>query len=64
MKLLQDVPCMPLNDIKKAPLTGFERAQQEGTGVYITRWNTVVGVMLTREQYEELVKNSATTHNN
>lgn len=56
MKSLQNVPMMPLSEIKKAPLMGFERAQKEGTGVYVTRWNEVVGVMLTQEQYEGLVE--------
>lgn len=55
MKTLENIPMLSVTEIKKSPMVGFERAAKEGTGAYITNRDKVVGVMLTREQYEELV---------
>lgn len=59
MKSLNDVPMMTIDALKKSPLSGFERAEKEQTGVYVTRWNKVVGVLVTQQQYEDLVKQAA-----
>ena len=59
MKTIGDTPIVPLLDIKKSPMSGFDLAQQEAHPVYVTRWNEVVGVVMTQDQYEELVEKAA-----
>ena len=56
MEILSDVPMLSVTDIKRSPMEGFNKAKDENTGVYITNRDKAVGVMLTREQYEKLVK--------
>lgn len=55
-KTLPDIPMLTITDIKQSPMTGFEAAATHGTGVYITRRGETVGVILTPEKYETLVK--------
>lgn len=55
LKVLQDIPMLSVTEIKRSPMVGFNLAQSSGTGVYITNRNESVGVMLTQEQYEQLV---------
>lgn len=54
-KTLPEIPMMSITDIKEAPMKGFIEAESRDTGVYITNRGNVVGVMLTQEQYENLV---------
>lgn len=55
-KTLPDIPILSITDIKKTPMLGFETAKENETGVYITIRNEIVGVMLTKAQYEDLVE--------
>ncbi|EOI01929.1 hypothetical protein UAY_01338 [Enterococcus moraviensis ATCC BAA-383] len=45
-----------VTDVKQSPMTIFETAKEMNTGVYIYNRKKVAGVMLTAEQYEELIK--------
>ncbi len=54
-KTIADIPILSVTDIKKTPMLGFETAEENETGVYITNRNEIVGVMLSRSQYEALV---------
>lgn len=55
LKTLTDIPMLSITDIKVSPMKGFNQAEREGTGVYITNHNVTVGVLLTPSQYENLV---------
>lgn len=50
-----EVPTASITDVKKSPMDVFQEARDEGTGVYIFNREKVVGVMITREQYELLL---------
>lgn len=56
LKVLNDIPMLSITDIKVSPMKGFRQAETQGTGVYVTNRNDVVGVMLTQTQYETLVR--------
>ncbi|MCA5012606.1 MULTISPECIES: type II toxin-antitoxin system Phd/YefM family antitoxin [unclassified Enterococcus] len=45
-----------ITDVKQSPMTVFATAKKEQTGVYIYNRNRVAGVMLTVEQYEDLLE--------
>ncbi|MBO0469020.1 type II toxin-antitoxin system Phd/YefM family antitoxin [Enterococcus sp. DIV0242_7C1] len=45
-----------ITDVKQSPMTVFATAKKEETGVYIYNRNRVAGVMLTVEQYEDLLE--------
>ena len=55
MKVL-DIEYTNLTDMKKSPSKAFEKAKETNTGVYVFRNSKPYGVVLTREQYEELNK--------
>ncbi|KKK33931.1 hypothetical protein WN59_10005 [Salinicoccus sediminis] len=55
MKIM-DVPMKSVSDIKRSPMSIFEEAKTSENGVYIFNRNEVVGVALTREQYESIHK--------
>jgi PHD/YefM family antitoxin component YafN of YafNO toxin-antitoxin module len=48
------VPTANITDVKKSPGKVFELAAKNDNGVYIFNRGRVAGVMLTREQYENL----------
>jgi len=48
------VPTANVSDVKRSPSEVFARAAKANNGVYIFNRGTVVGVMLTQEQYETL----------
>lgn len=51
-----DVPTSSITEVKKSPMDVFNQAREAGTGVYIFNREKVAGVMLTRDQYEELLQ--------
>lgn len=53
MKIM-DVPMKSVSDIKRSPMSIFEEARESNNGVYILNRNEVVGVALTRDQYESI----------
>lgn len=50
-----DVPTASITEVKRSPMTAFERSRDSENGVYVLSHGTVAGVMLTRDQYENLV---------
>lgn len=50
-----DVPTSSITEVKKSPMDVFNQAREAGTGVYVFNREKIAGVMLTREQYEELL---------
>lgn len=54
MKVL-NVPHESISEHKKSPMRTFEKARDEGSGVYIFNKSEVAGVVITQEQYEEMV---------
>ncbi|WP_411843753.1 hypothetical protein [Salinicoccus sp. HZC-1] len=53
MKIM-NVPMKSVSDIKRSPMRIFERAKESNNGIYILNRNQVVGVVLTRNQYESI----------
>lgn len=51
-----DVPTSSITEVKKSPMDVFAQARKAGTGVYIFNREKIAGVMLTQEQYEELLE--------
>ncbi|MBV7389313.1 type II toxin-antitoxin system Phd/YefM family antitoxin [Enterococcus alishanensis] len=51
-----DVPTSSITDVKKSPMDVFGQARKAGTGVYVFNREKVAGIMLTQEQYEELLE--------
>lgn len=49
-----NVPTASISEVKMSPSKVFKNAESFGNGVYVFNRGNVVGVMLTREQYEEL----------
>lgn len=54
MKIL-DTPIRSISELKKAPMAIIEEAKATDTGVYILNHNKGVGVILSSEQYENLL---------
>ncbi|MBO1305081.1 type II toxin-antitoxin system Phd/YefM family antitoxin [Enterococcus sp. 669A] len=51
-----DVPTSSITEVKKSPMDVFAQARKAGTGVYVFNREKIAGVMLTKEQYEELLE--------
>ncbi|GCF92895.1 prevent-host-death protein [Enterococcus florum] len=51
-----DVPTSSITEVKKSPMDVFAQARKAGTGVYIFNREKIAGVMLTKEQYEQLLE--------
>lgn len=51
-----DVPTTSITEVKKSPMDVFEQAREAGTAVYVFNREKVAGVMLTQEQYENLLQ--------
>ncbi|MDT2756133.1 type II toxin-antitoxin system Phd/YefM family antitoxin [Enterococcus asini] len=51
-----EVPTTSITEVKKSPMDVFEQARQAGTGVYVFNREKVAGIMLTQEQYENLLQ--------
>lgn len=51
-----EVPTTSITEVKKSPMDVFEQARQAGTAVYVFNREKVAGVMLTQEQYENLLQ--------
>jgi PHD/YefM family antitoxin component YafN of YafNO toxin-antitoxin module len=49
-----NVPTATISEVKVSPGKIFKAAESNDNGVYIFNRGSVVGVMLTREQYEQL----------
>lgn len=58
MKIL-DTPIRSISELKKAPMDIIEEAKTTETGVYILNHNKGVGVILSSEQYENLLLEKA-----
>ncbi|MEI5995098.1 type II toxin-antitoxin system Phd/YefM family antitoxin [Candidatus Enterococcus mansonii] len=54
MKIL-DTPIRSISELKKAPIDIIEEAKATETSVYILNHNKGVGVILSSEQYENLL---------
>ena len=54
MKIL-DTPIRSISELKKAPMDIIEQAKATNTGVYILNHNKDVGVILSSEQYKNLL---------
>lgn len=50
-----EVPTTSITDVKKSPMDVFNQAREAGTAVYVFNREKVAGVMLTQEQYEQLL---------
>lgn len=50
-----DVPITSISEVKKSPSSVFNLAEESESAVYILNRNEPVGVVLTIEQYENLV---------
>lgn len=51
-----DVPTTSISEVKRSPIAVFERSEEAENGVYVLSHGKIAGVMLTREQYESLVR--------
>ncbi len=51
-----EVPTTSITEVKKSPMDVFDQARQAGTAVYVFNREKVAGVMLTQEQYENLLQ--------
>jgi hypothetical protein len=49
-----NVPTATISEVKISPGKIFKTAEKSNNGVYVFNRGSVVGVMLTREQYEQL----------
>jgi hypothetical protein len=49
-----NVPTVGISELKRAPAQIFQRAGKENNAVYVFNRGVVVGVVLTREQFEKL----------
>ncbi len=50
-----EVPTSSITEVKKSPMDVFQQAREAGTGVYIFNREKIAGVMVTQQQYEELL---------
>ena len=50
-----EVPTTSITEVKKSPMDVFNQAREAGTAVYVFNREKVAGVMLTQEQYENLL---------
>jgi hypothetical protein len=55
-----NVPTATISDVKISPSKVFKIAESNDNGVYIFNRGNVVGVMLTRDQYEQLTSSIET----
>ena len=62
MKTL-NVPTSNISALKKSPKSVFEKAEMAGTGVYVFNRDTPVGVVLSINDYETLVKENEQLQN-
>ncbi|MBO0439748.1 type II toxin-antitoxin system Phd/YefM family antitoxin [Candidatus Enterococcus ikei] len=60
-KIKQDVS-FSVTDLKQSPMTIFETAKKKNTGVYIYNRKKVAGVILSVEQYEDLINKKSAEH--
>lgn len=51
-----EVPTTSITEVKKSPMDVFNQAREAGTAVYVFNREKVAGVMLTQEQYENLLQ--------
>lgn len=51
-----NVPIASITDLKKAPMEIIQQAEKEKNGVYILNHNKNVGVIMTAEQYEAIIR--------
>lgn len=54
-----EVPTSSISEVKRSPMDVFQQARDAETGVYIFNREKIAGVMLTQQQYEELVQELA-----
>lgn len=54
-----EVPTTSITEVKKSPMDVFQQARDNGTGVYVFNREKIAGVMLTQEQYEDLLQELA-----
>ncbi|EOT40314.1 hypothetical protein [Enterococcus columbae] len=54
-----EVPTSSITEVKKSPMDVFQQARDSGTGVYIFNREKIAGVMLTQQQYEDLLNELA-----
>lgn len=50
-----EVPTSSITEVKKSPMDVFQQARDAKTGVYVFNREKIAGVMLTQQQYEELL---------
>ena len=50
-----EVPTSSITEVKKSPMDVFQQARDAKTGVYIFNREKIAGVMLTQQQYEDLL---------
>ncbi|KRK79289.1 type II toxin-antitoxin system prevent-host-death family antitoxin [Companilactobacillus nodensis] len=55
MKIL-DVPTSNISELKRSPKSVFEKAHAEKTGLYVFSRDTPAGVVISVDDYENLVK--------
>lgn len=58
MKTL-NVPTTNMTTLKKSPAKAFEEARNQRTGLYVFNRDTPAGVVLSVEDYEQLVNNNS-----
>lgn len=51
-----EVPTTSITEVKKSPMDVFQQAREAKTGVYVFNREKIAGVMLTQEQYENLLQ--------
>lgn len=51
-----EVPTTSITEVKKSPMDVFNQAREAGTGVYVFNREKVAGVMMTQQQYEDLLQ--------
>lgn len=51
-----EVPTTSITEVKKSPMDVFNQAREAETAVYVFNREKVAGVMLTQEQYENLLQ--------
>ncbi len=55
MKIL-DTPTTNISELKKSPSKAFAKAKEEQTGVYVFNRDVPAGVVLSVEDYEQIVR--------
>lgn len=51
-----EVPTTSITEVKKSPMDVFQQARDAQTAVYVFNREKIAGVMLTQEQYEQLLE--------